>query len=479
MSHLLWINDGVFEVILNGLGMHVFSILRGLLLSLCIFHFSIDAVVDNLVCKHTDNSDVYLWQVADFPQYKDNFLKYAKRYIHDETISLDGLEWLAYSYPTEMPSIIDNVIYHLKKRTISAIHIQQLHAIFSPYIAADQIARIENESKKIWPKPVKAKIDLAHVLQSGQDSIAKYISPSFLTYKHSLQSIHGTQTEQQFCKYMAKIIALLVQYKIKDEQPAVKKMLLNAFTKEVQEHKKGNYVFWHGRSYAWDYCAYVYKQLYNLNQLPANKVGDDYTFLRFDNSNTRWSDDSTQDALYMNAYLFGNIDCYGHSTIQLVLSNDDFSRRLLDKFTAEYICSLFNLDKYFTKYQADFNELKRLHEAAGTQVGNLLMISIDAKNIEHIYSAGDWVGQTVPITLSDGSETTEVKKIIADLKTGKLTEFDHLQCVMPLTKEYALHPKKGPRIYSFNATHEVNRKKFEDFGKKLFAKIEADIKAAK
>lgn len=285
----------------------------------------------------------------------------------------------------------------------------------------------------------------------------------------------GTQTEHQVSKYLAKIIVLLAQYKIKDEKPLVKKMLLAAFTKEVHEYKKGNYVFWHGRKYAWDYCAYVYKQLYNLSKSSVHKVGDDYTFLRFDESNSRWGGQVITDALYMNAYLFGNVDIWGHSTIQLMLSNDDWSANKIDTFTARYLCSQFNYEKYYEKYKTDFEKLKKLHEDAYQGVGNLLMICIDAQHIDRVYSAADVADFKVPITLSDGATTTEVKKIIDDLRTGKLKDFDHLQCVLPLTKDYALDPKKGPRIYSFNATDPIKQKEFEDFGKQLFGKIAAQI----
>ena len=211
----------------------------------------------------------------------------------------------------------------------------------------------------------------------------------------------------------------------------------------------------------------------------TDKVEDDYTFLRFDTSVSRFGS-KKGDALYMNAYLFGNIGCSSNSTLHLLLSDYDYSNKLFHTFTAEYLCKQLKLETYFHLYKAEFKKLKELHKAAGIQgIGNLLMISVDPTQVYRVYSAGAYADQKVLIRLSNGSETAEVKKIIDDLRTGKLKNFDHLQCVLPLTKDYALDPKKGPRIYSFTACDPVKRKAFEDFGAQLFAKIAADIAADK
>jgi len=460
-----------FSYSVNGVFL-VKRIVRFLFLFLAVAHLSLHSSLNNIVCKH-DGQDVYFSQVDSYPQYKDTFIEYAQKHICDDSLDMVGLQWLAYKYQDEIAPIVNAIVKHIKGATIQVATLERIHAYLFPYAPLAQKQKIEQAAKKKWPKQLDAKIDMKNILSTGQSAA---ITPSFLPYVTSFKGVHGTQTEQQACKYLSKIIVLLAQYNIKDQKPSVKKMFLAAFTKEVQEFKKGNYVFWHGRNYAWDYCAYLYKQFYNLDKVLAHKVGNDYTFLRFDDSTSRWGAVSVPDALYMNAYLFGNVNCWGHSTIQLVLSNDDFSKKLIDTFTAQYICAQFSYEKYYQKYKADFEKLEQLHQEASQEIGNLLMICIDEKNINRVYSAGDWADEKVPITLSNGQSTTEVKKIIDDLRTGKLTDFDHLQCVLPLTKDYALDPKKSPRIYSFNATDPAKQKEFEAFGTQLFAKIAADIK---
>lgn len=493
----------------------------------------------NIVCKHGEQ-DVYFSQVSDYPEYKDEFIKYAQEHINDGSLRAMRLNELTVLYPSEISSIVDSIIQHIENSTISVRHLNKIYdAMFVlnneipltvrrvvRFMIADknmpalkriyrfivigekmidtQRQRIIQAAAKKWSDKLVIKNNIMDILTNDKMTIE---APSFLP--HSFQSTQGTQTEHHACRYLPEIIEMLTPYKTKVQNPFVQKMLLNALKKEIEEHKKGNYTFWHARNYSWDYCAYVYKQLHNITQPFGNKVSEDYTFLRFDNSKTHWSGcngeenitiveklynkfcysdswyrflhsmfkDTSIDALYMNLFLFGNVECYGNSTIQLLLNDDDNSFNKVDTFTSEYICSQFELESYYTKYESDFKKLKQLHNDANTSgVGNLLMISVDKKNVDHIYSSGPHANQRAAININNGQSTAEIKKIIQSVETKQITEFDHPIAVLPLTKDYALDPQKGPRIYSFNATDPAKRQEFEDFGTKLFAKIEADLK---
>ena len=58
---------------------------------------------------------------------------------------------------------------------------------------------------------------------------------------------HGTQTEYHGYANFIPFIALLQHYKKKLQLPDFQNMLNQAFTKELEEHKKGKYIFSHGR----------------------------------------------------------------------------------------------------------------------------------------------------------------------------------------------------------------------------------------
>lgn len=305
-----------------------------------------------------------------------------------------------------------------------------------------------------------------------------FIEPSNTTH-------HGTQTEYHGYNNFAALLALLQRYKNRFQNPCFQTIINQAFTKELEEHKKGNYVFWHGRRYEWDYCAYLYKNIYNLTAKKDAQVDDSYTFLRFDNSTGSYIDyivdfnncNRITDGLFLCSSLFGcsDLDHWGQSAIQLVLKNRDWSENKIAKFSSEYILSRFNLKHYYTKYAADFTKLEQLHKAANAlNFGNLLMIVTDDENINRIYSSHDYANCKCEIEIGN-ENTSAAKRIIEGIKTNSLKDSDHLQYVLPLTKDYALNPQVGPRIYSFNATDPVKRKEFEDFGAALFAKIAADL----
>ena len=104
------------------------------------------------------------------------------------------------------------------------------------------------------------------------------------------------------------------------------------------------------------------------------------------------------------------------------------------------------------------------------------MVSIDDANANTVYPVHKYANNPKPVTLSSGEKTLEPKKILAELKAGILPEGgDTIEYVLPLTKEYALDPEKGPRIYAMNACDPAKYKEYTDFRDQLFAKIKADM----
>src|SRR6185436_14372306 len=116
-----------------------------------------------------------------------------------------------------------------------------------------------------------------------------------------------------------------------------------------EEHAAGNHVFVHARSFYFDWCAYVYKNLYNINN-PADLVGTSFTFLRFgDGSKTPFTsriqltDEKTEDALYMNGALFSNSK-YGNRMLAFLFGQHSLFRPD-DRFNPEYLFTLFNMQE--------------------------------------------------------------------------------------------------------------------------------------
>ena len=231
-------------------------------------------------------------------------------------------------------------------------------------------------------------------------------------------------------------------------------------------------VFYHGRRWEWDYVADVYKGLHNATH-PADKtVGNDYTFLRFDNSSGDFGN-----ALFLNVPLFGNTKWWGNSTAQLILKSYDWSNGKHHDFAPEKLFAQFKQASHYSAYKDDFKQLELLHQKANpSKIGSLLMVVVDDKNVNTVYPVQTYAHKKSPVTLSTGEKTLETRKIIADLKAGKLPEGgDSLEYVLPLNKDYALDPQKGPRIHALNACDPAKYKEYTDYRDQLFAKIKKDM----
>ena len=291
------------------------------------------------------------------------------------------------------------------------------------------------------------------------------------------QNHQATQSEKHFCANVASVMKYIFKdQNIKRKSNAIP-LFKRALAKEREELAKGNHVFYHGRQWEWDYVADVYKGLHNATHPTDKTVGNDYTFLRFDASSGDFGN-----ALFLNVPLFGNTKHWGNSTAQLVLSSYDWSGGKHLYFAPDKLFSQFKLAAQYPAYKDNFKQLKLLHQKANpSKIGSLLMVVLDDKKVNTVYLPVRGVANNKnPVTLSTGEQTLETRKIIAELKAGKLPDGgDSLEYVLPLDKDYALDPQKGPRIYSMNACDPAKYKEYTDYRDALFSKIKKDMEKSK
>lgn len=269
----------------------------------------------------------------------------------------------------------------------------------------------------------------------------------------------NSQTEKHFCANISNVLQQIFKTGASRTSNAIS-LFNRARTKEREELSKGNYVFYHGRQWGWDFIADVYKHAYNITKKDTDQVRDDFVFLRFDDSKRRsWNGDP----LYMNAALFGNSQNSGSCTAQYVMGGYDMSGGFQNNFTPNTILTSFALEKYYAQYHNDFNHLKKLHTDANPQkYGSLLVVSIPANEVNKVQN-------------TSRSGSAHGTKYLLDSRTIK----DHYEFTLPLDKDYALDPKKGPRIYSMNACDPAKYKEYTDYRDQLFAKIKSDMNGGK
>jgi hypothetical protein len=345
--------------------------------------------------------------------------------------------------------------------------------------------RIEQAIKKNWHFVKDVEFDMMDILNADRMLPLLETMPLIELRPYSMHvdpyKLAGTQTERHALRNHRGVIDFIAKRAIY-RNPLVRTMLLQAYDKELQEFKKGNYVFWHGRMYHWDYVAYIFKNFYNLRMSEQNQVGDDYTFLRFDDSvsscsGTCLNGDKNHDGLFLNHALLGMLYNLGNSSMSMFLNNTCGGRDFSDRFTEQTMSEQFGLGDYYLKYKAEFAKLKALHVAANTlHTGNMLMVVVDKDNIDCVYPVAPTSDIKVSVRLNNGQYTQSAKEIIQELKAGTLPFSDNIMYALPLSHDYALNPRKGLKMYSFNSCDPEKRKEFEDFGKNLFERIDQDIK---
>jgi len=429
------------------------------------------------VCKHEGKS-VYFTSssVVTYPQYKTHMFAYAKKHIVDESFDFYACQYLISYYPEFAAPLCDEIVVRLQD--ISQESVQKIQDILFNYFSAAQRTKIEQAAKQKW-KPLA--LDISQLLTDDQLPELPKLQ-WLLAYADSKH--RGTQTEHHLCKNLASIITLLHKYKHKRKDPLVRKMLWDAFIQEVEEYKKGNYVFWHGRKWGWEFRSDIYKQLHNVTAKPTDRIDDTYIPLRFG--------DSYGEGFCLNYALFGNTTDETSGSLSFVLRNHDYNygkkNNNMSKYTVQYMFGVFGLSHLYEKYRDDFIKLENIHTAANSNgYGALLVLSVKPQDIHHIYPAwaGSWGLKKREIYI-DGTwpsygNTTDTKKIIEALRNNPASlqhgQTDLIEFAMKLNSDYALNHKKGPRIFSFNAASSDKMKEYNQLRDAIFARLAKDIAA--
>lgn len=282
-----------------------------------------------------------------------------------------------------------------------------------------------------------------------------YKVPSFL-----LDEIpHAETISDHHYKAHSKAIAEHIFTHEAFKEGSVQEMFLQAYAKQKEEQAHNKYLFYHARMAVWDFFSDLKKCAYNIAH-QDKEVGDDYVFLRFGKGKSDYTHATKgADALWMNAALYGNISRRGSCTASLVLHGHDMSygpARL--GISPKTIFTEQGLQKYYPNCAQELTKLQQLHhEAHDNGVGNLLGISIPEHALERI---------CIP--------QIESRKLQAELIKNKQID-DTYEFVLPLTADYALDPKKGPRMYSFNATDQEKYAEYAHYRDQLFAKLARDV----
>lgn len=289
-----------------------------------------------------------------------------------------------------------------------------------------------------------------------------------------------TKSECHFCENVEDVLRTVRNV----ESPTFNTMLADLHSKERMETQKGNHTFIHARSWDWDYISDIYKMAFNLNEQSDRRIGDDYVFLRFDNSKGPYSYNNKKvDPLFLNAPIFGRT---GHiSNCSVLIANQghgDVERKYGTRFNAKKIFADFHLQSHFAKYKEEFEKLKKLHHDARIDfTGTIVMLSIADKDIEHVYctdASGDQSTQDLNVNVKN------IRQVLHAFKTGLkysdgISASDSVEFALELNKEYALDPYKGPRMYRFSPADQKKYALYCQERDKLFGKIDADIQKEK
>lgn len=295
-------------------------------------------------------------------------------------------------------------------------------------------------------------------------------------------------SQHHFCHNMFNIIKMIRNENIRNDK-YMQQVIFSATQKEKEEAEKGNYVFYHGRKWDWDFISDLYKLAYNLKAAKDQQVGEDYVFLRFDEQSKSYYASTNAkkiDPLFLNAAIFGNPTAWNNSAIQLVARHHDWSSNSSSQFTPQYIMNRFALDRHYEKYKEEFDTLKKLHAQANPKAhGSFLSVVIQPKDIGRIFR-GDVDGNPIGMKAQiNGTRffTSDIKEILKNYtqypENDLIRDKYAMDFILPLDKAYALDPYKGPRIYRHNPVDQEKWQEYITYRDQLFAKITANIEKDK
>lgn len=283
-----------------------------------------------------------------------------------------------------------------------------------------------------------------------------------------------TQSKQHLLKYR-KFLG-----KIDDD---TENFILSIYAQEKVEHDNGNYVFYHGRAWTWNFFSDIYKQLWNI--IKKDSINDNFQFLRF-GIHAQKNEHSNYDLLFMNSAIFGNLSNLGSCSFIYWLNNVDQSVRKNLPNILEQIFKAFNLKYILDKYQNDLKNLKEIHEQV-TPKGEILMISLPSEGLSFVQPI-DACGGIKPVKIKN-QKSINTQEILDAIKNNpnEVQDIDQIEWGLSLGEfndeknsyksfEYPNDPDLGPKIYSFYLGDEDEMQKYRNLRDEIFEKIKNDIK---
>lgn len=290
----------------------------------------------------------------------------------------------------------------------------------------------------------------------------------------------------------------MLGYEDAASSPIFKNMVHNIMNKERESI--GNYeVFYHGRRWSYGFLSQVYDMLYS--QLKDKPLGN-FSFTHFveqmkeEGSEKFFADQeqmrekllkegnrfsettrlpkgrktasekelqgflNRQKLLFLNKFLFGNIDKISSSSIAYILGNFNQGQSEADFFTRE-IFNMFDYGDIYDMYAKDIDDLEQEYNKL-SRYGELLQILVPKENVDkcvyYTTSGGPLVG------------SGDVKEILRYLDKYPKDKVE-FALVNTYDKHGGLNPDSGIKVFSYNLVEPEKMAAFKEKEKQLFDKI--------
>jgi hypothetical protein len=293
-------------------------------------------------------------------------------------------------------------------------------------------------------------------LKLSLELCAKIASYADLREIKHLPNTRLTATDKHMIRYPKEIKNLIENVCWNDyAQPDIITRIAQRLYDISQTFEHSGYTtFFHGHQWKLTLLQRIYKDLYQVYY--KTRVPDDFTFTHLKQPNKYY--DSVQEqtkradiiaskngwlnidsALFLNKPLFGNINFRFSNSLYFFAKNynEGVATGVPD---IEQLFSFFNADELYKKYEAEFQNLKKIHAQASTY-GNMLVIAIP----HHLVS--EYVFKT------------------------RHTDKDQREYCLVMTHDFALNPESGIKIISVNEPDQHKLQQFEIAYNELMNKI--------
>jgi len=178
-----------------------------------------------------------------------------------------------------------------------------------------------------------------------------------------------------------------------------------------------------------------------------------------------------QSLLFLNKFLFGNINKRGSCTMAYVLEDSNVGR--ID-FSLKDIFSMFGYADVYSEYEKELDDLQKEHDQL-SQCGELLQILVPKNIVDKCVYYTTSGGPKKSFRMPDGSTTTDVKMILDDLDKNPedIVEF----ALINTQDEFGgLNPSSGIKIFSRGLFDAAKMAAFQNKLKLLFVRIKKSLK---